>query len=112
VNTSWRIPTKAQFDALIYSSNTETFWKTDWTNLGTTKGGMLITSKVNGISLFFAAAGGYSSGTLYVLGTYGNYWSSTPNSDEAYRLVFDSGSIVTGSKPRNVGYSVRPVKNI
>ena len=27
VNTSWRIPTKAQFDALIDASNTETVWK-------------------------------------------------------------------------------------
>ncbi len=93
VNTSWRIPTKAQFDALINTSNTEAVWKTGWTNIGTNKGGRLITSKVNGISLFFAAAGDYNDG-FYHAGDEGDFWSSTPyNSDRSYCLGLNSGEI-------------------
>ena len=111
VNTSWRIPTRAQFNALI--SNTTTAWKTGWTDIGTTKGGRLITSNVNGISLFFAAAGFYKSGYLYVAGESGLYWSSTPdNTSKAFLLVIDSGNIVTNVvDDRDEGYSVRPVQN-
>ena len=117
VNTSWRIPTKAQFDALIDASNTNAkehsnVWKTGWTNIGTAKGGRLITSKVNGISLFFAAAGGYLNGTFSGAGNGGEYWSSTPYDwGHAYYLYFVSGSISTKNQTRASGYSVRPVKN-
>ncbi len=117
VNDSWNVPTKAQFDALIDASNTNAtehskVWKTGWTNIGTTKGGRLITSKVNGISLFFAAAGLYLNGTLGNAGVYGRYWSSTPfDSYRAYYLSFDSGNISTLSYIRDFGYSVRPVQN-
>ena len=112
VNTSWRIPTRDQFDALINSSNTETTWKTGWTTLGGHNGGYLITSKANGISLFFAAAGRYYIGTLSNAGDDGYYWSSTPlDSYNAYILYFNSGNITTGSSYRIYGYSVRPVQN-
>lgn len=106
-NINWRIPTKAQFDDLINSSYTETVWKTDWTNIG-----RLITSKVNGISLFFAAAGHYTLGSLLGAGDDGLYWSSTPidDSDGAYDLYFGSGDICTDSSSRLLGFSVRPVK--
>lgn len=46
----WHMPSQAQFEALI--TNTTSAWVT----IESTKG-RLITSKVNGISLFFAAAG-------------------------------------------------------
>ena len=112
VNTSWRIPTKDQFDALINASNTTTAWNTGWTDIGTTKGGRLITSKVNGISLFFAAAGFYESGSLFVEGVSGLYWSSTPgNTSKPYLLVIDSDNIVTNVDDRYEGFSVRPVQN-
>ena len=112
VNDSWNVPTKAQFDALINTSNTTTAWKTGWTSIGSTKGGRLITSKVNGISLFFAAAGRYYIGTLSNAGDDGYYWSSTPlDSYNAYILYFNSGNITTGSSYRIYGYSVRPVRN-
>lgn len=113
VNTSWRIPTADQFDALINASNTTTDWKTGWTNIGSTKGGRLITSNVNGISLFFAAAGRYSDGGALVdAGGLGLYWSSTPDVLPcAWCLRFDSGDIRTIDYRRYSGYSVRPVKN-
>ena len=111
-NDAWKMPTWAQFDALIDASNTTTAWKEGWTNLGTTKGGGLITSKVNGISLFFAAAGFYESGSLFVEGVSGLYWSSTPgNTSKPYLLVIDSDNIVTNVDDRFEGFSVRPVQN-
>ena len=113
VNTSWRIPTKAQFEALISASNTETVWKEGWTNIGTTKGGRLITSKVNGISLFFAAAGVYINGSLFSAGDSGLYWSSTPYDSDgaAYCLHLGNGGIYTDIQVRSPGFSVRPVQN-
>ena len=112
VNTSWRIPTKAQFDALINTSNTETAWKTGWTSIGSIKGGRLITSKINGISLFFVAAGYYNSGSRSNAGDFGIYWSSTPNKPgRAYGLDFNSGHIGMGLDRGYQGFSVRPVKN-
>ena len=111
-NSNWCMPTRDQFYALINSSNTETTWKTGWTNIGTTKGGRLITSKVNGISLFFAAAGRYGNGTLLHAGDYGYFWSSaSAGSGDAYLLNFDSGGILTYGSNSYSGCSVRPVQN-
>ena len=116
VNTSWRIPTKAQFNALIDASNTNAkehsiVWKTGWTYIGTAKGGRLITSKVNGISLFFAA-GDYSYGSFIGAGDLGKYWSSTPSASlGAYGLYFDSDYIYAYDYYLNDECSVRPVQN-
>ena len=111
-NTAWRIPTREQFEALYYSSNTSTKWYSGWTSIGTDKGGRLITSKANGISLFLAAAGRYSSGSLNLAGTNGMYWTSTPGlSNIAYHLLLSSSHIGTDTSERVLGSSVRPVKN-
>lgn len=107
VNDAWRIPTKAQFEALSNSDNTSWSWETSWPS------GMLFTSKKNGISLFLAAAGvflnhdgmQYSTGTCF-------YWSSTPvDADSACQLELSGGYIETTSGSRDVGCSVRPVQN-
>lgn len=117
VNTAWRIPTAAQLDALVNSSNTTTEWKADWydTILFGPGGGRLITSKANGISLFFAAAGYYDNGTSYEMGTYGRCWSSTKCSVHGTKaMCWDFNSVyVFGSTSynRELGVSVRPVKN-
>ena len=111
VTDAWRIPTKDQFDALINSSNTTNEWVTGWTYIGSTGGGRFITSKANGISLFFAAAGDYFDGSLYDAGA-GSYWSSTPlDSIFAYSLDFNSGGVDTVVSTRYNGCSVRPVQN-
>jgi len=107
-NSSWRIPTQAQFEALL--SNSTKKWKKKWTSIGNDKGGELITSNLNGISLFFAAAGFVESDH----GSGGHYWSSTPfDNSSAWPLDFDSyGIYVTdNSKDRDRGMSIRPVKN-
>lgn len=117
-NSDWRIPTKDQFDALISDSNTNAktkseSWKTGWTTLGGNNGGRLITSKANGISLFFAAAGYYLNGSLGNAGNYGYCWSSTPYDsyyDYTYYLSFNSYDISKYGDVRYYGFSVRPVK--
>ena len=116
VNTSWRIPTKSQFEAFI--SNTSVEWidsegKSTWPETE----GVCFTSKKNGISLFFPAAGYYHPGDASLSGTRvsGWYWSSTPNgSGEACWSSFSysgSGNLFMYSGSRRNGFPVRPVKN-
>lgn len=113
VNTSWRIPTKSQFEAFI--DNTSVEWidsegKSTWPKIY----GRRITSKKNGISLFFPAAGYYYPGnnSVTTYKTIGYYWSSTPNgSDTAYCFNFTNGNVSMRSDGRSNGFPVRPVKN-
>lgn len=103
VNTGWRIPTKAQCDALI-SNSTQTR-----PGLG---GGLLVTSKTNGVSLFLPAAGrSWADYYNYNSGSNGYYWTSTPaDSGAAYDMDFLSADdLGTDSFGRNMGNSVRPV---
>lgn len=118
VNSVWRIPTRNQFDALMTNTNASTeysaaCWQTGWTNIGDTKGGALLKSTSNGISLFFAAAGYYSNGSLGDAGDRGGYWSSTPydSDDASYYLNFRSSYFSTLSFSRYDGFLVRPVQN-
>lgn len=61
--------------------------------------------------LGFQLAGAYSSGSLYLSGSYGYYWSSTVyNSNYAYNLYLDSSSVSPqDNSNRYYGYSVRCV---
>lgn len=114
VNDTWRIPTEDQFDDLIDSNNTDGGeWKADWTNIGS-KGGRLFTSKVNGISLFFASVGYYDDGDpdLVLVNNDCYYWSSTPSGPhQAYELNFNDEGIITYIDSRSNGNLVRPVHN-
>ena len=112
--SAWSMPNNDQFGALINSSNTTSVWEDGWTSIGGSNGGYLITSKVNGISLFFAASGLYSDGSLARTGNKGFYWSSSPHHDSKYdyghALDFYNGKIETYFLDRTLGFSVRPVK--
>jgi hypothetical protein len=114
-DTKWSMPNNDQFGALINSSNTTSVWEDGWTSIGGSNGGYLITSKVNGISLFFAASGLYSDGSLARTGNKGFYWSSSPRDDLVYHFAYDmdfyNGKIETYFLDRTLGFSVRPVKN-
>ena len=58
---------------------------------------------------YLPALGSYSSGQLYVVGYYGNYWSSsaTPwSSDLAYKLNFYSGNVSVFNDYRYLGFRV------
>ena len=113
-NSAWSMPNNDQFGALINSSNTTSVWEDGWTSIGGSNGGYLITSKVNGISLFFAASGLYSDGLLDRTGIKGFYWSSSPRYDPKYYFAYDmdfyNGKIETYFLDRTLGFSVRPVK--
>lgn len=105
----WRMPTDAEFSALI--SNCTTTW--------TTRNGVagrLVTGKGAYVSksIFLPAAGIGNDSYLYFLGSDGLYWSSTPNSgssDNSWGLYFYSSSFRRdGNYVRYVGRSVRPVR--
>lgn len=53
----------------------------------------------------------YGSGSLYGVGTGGNYWSGTVNGTSAQRLHFDSGNAYMYYNSRAIGYSVRCIKD-
>ncbi len=103
--STWRMPTEAEFQELIDNCT----WK--WTTQNNVNG-YRVKSKKNGNSIFLPAAG-YRYGTsLSSTGSYGYYWSSTPNesnTDYAYYLYFYSGDHYTHWSNRSYGPSVRPV---
>lgn len=103
----WRMPTMAELKELFDNC----------TNVWTTRNGVpgrLFTSRVNGNSIFFPAAGYYDGTMLDNHRSAGFYWTSTYQAaTTAYRLDFYSTSINpqdTGS--RRVGISVRAVMKI
>ena len=104
----WRMPTDAEFSALISNCDTE------WTTRNGVKGRLV---KGRGAyaskSIFLPAAGfGYGS-SLNDLGSDGNCWSSTPysvNSNDAWYLGFYSSDFNRSNSGRNDGQSVRPVR--
>ncbi|MDR1698537.1 MAG: fibrobacter succinogenes major paralogous domain-containing protein, partial [Prevotellaceae bacterium] len=100
----WRVPTDAEFDNLIASTDHS------WTS----------SNGVNGYrfgcgsnSLFLPAAGGRSGsdGSIGYAGSLGYYWSSTPyDSHGAHGLYFSSGYVYTSYfSNRAYGHSVRCV---
>ncbi|MBQ8113647.1 MAG: hypothetical protein IJ146_10645 [Kiritimatiellae bacterium] len=104
----WRMPTDAEFFALI--NNCTTTWIT-------TNGvsGRLVTGKgaYADRRIFLPAAGLGSGSGLGGPGSYGYYWSSTPNSDRsdgAWSLYFDSGYFDRNDADRCFRQSVRPVR--
>ena len=105
----WRMPTDAEYAALIDNCDTE------WTTRNGVAGRLV---KGRGAyatkSIFLPAAGlGYDS-DLTGPGSYGNVWSSTPYSDysdRAWGLDFNLGGYYSGYNcHRNFGRTVRPVK--
>lgn len=105
---SWRLPTEEECQELI----NECEWT--WT---TRKGvaGYIVTSKVNGKSIFLPAAGLRDESYLYGKGSLGRYWTSSPRSSSTYyAYALDIGS--DGGDyynnfwfDRYIGLSVRPV---
>lgn len=96
-----RLPTKAQWEEL----KAECQWK--WTGSGYTVTGP------NGNSISLPASGFRNcGGSVGGVGSYGGYWSSTPNgSDYAWNLYFHSGSVRMNYYRRCGGRSVRLVQD-
>lgn len=102
---SWHMPTRAQMEEL--TANTTYQWVTNYKGSGINGGTFTAT---NGAVLFLPAAGYWSDGSHYGVGSHGYYWSSSPNgSDDAYSLRFLSDSKNVRNGRRKSGFSVRPV---
>ena len=101
----WRMPTTAEQDELINNCT--------WT--WTTKNGVngyKVTSKTNGNSIFLPAAGYRSGSSVYRVGSYGYYWSSSlyeSNPCHAYYLGIYSGDVDWSYDGRYYGHTVRAV---
>ena len=105
--SSWRLPTKAEFEELLDEDNCTWEWTTQ-----SGVNGYKVTGKINGESIFMPAAGCRRGTSLDSAGSYGYYWSSTPHGSyttQAYYLYFYSGGYSTGLYFRENGRSVRPV---
>lgn len=104
LGSPWRMPTAAEFQELCDNCTIV------WTTLNGVNG-RLFTSSINGKTIFFPAAGNYSGTTLNSRGSYGDYWSSTYNTNTSARLLSFNRSGVNpqDSNGRRFGFSVRAV---
>ncbi len=104
----WCTPTKEQWEELLANTTNE------WTTQNGVEG-CLFTSKKNGKRLFLPAAGDRWGDELYVVGSSGDYWSSslyTGSPGRARYFGFDSDDYyMYGSYYRNFGLSVRAVRS-
>ena len=101
----WCMPSKEQINELQANCTWE------WTQRNNVDG-YLVTSNLNGATLFFPAAGYYKNSPTAV-GTRGHYWSRThygTTSYLAYILYFTPSNVVCSTDGRNFGRSVRPVR--
>ena len=112
---NWRMPTKAEFQELI--DNCDVAWTDDYNGaevegriLFTGVKGRIFTSKINGNSVFFPAAGYCYSSSVNGVGSSGNYWSASWDSPSyAWYLGFHSGYQYVDYYRRCYGRSVRGV---
>ena len=105
----WRMPKKAELEALLNNQNCTCTWTTQ-----NGVKGLLCKGKENTAyssnSVFLPAAGDFYDGRVLNKGNFGNYWSSTASgSINAYFLFFSSGDLEMFDSSRGVGYSVRAV---
>ena len=102
---SWRMPTRAELNEL--RNNCTWTWTTQ-----NGVNGYKVTSRVNSNYIFLPAAGYRIGSSLYSVGSFGCYLSSTPsesNSGNAYRLYFGSDGHGMDYHYRHYGRRVRPV---
>ena len=102
---SWRMPTEAEQQELRINCT----WTWEW-NTQNNVNGYRVTGP-NGNSIFLPTAGCRIWSSLDNVGSYGYYWSSTPNeyNSEAWNLYFSSGWHTIDHGYRCDGMSVRPV---
>ena len=102
--SEWRMPSLEQIQELLNNCTTQ------WTAINGVNG-RLLTSTINGETLFLPA-NGYLDGSTFNGGS-GNYWSRTLDtsfSPQAYYLNFGSSLVRTYSLGRQYGFSVRAVR--
>jgi hypothetical protein len=99
------MPTVSEFQELYNNCTTE------WTTQNGVNG-RRFTSRINGNSIFFPAAGIRSGVSLYNRGSNGYYWSSSRNAAaNSGNLYFHSGGVnPSDTRGRFYGFSVRAVQ--
>jgi uncharacterized protein (TIGR02145 family) len=109
--TGFRVPTKAQWEAVINSSlNPTVSYGNGWADSPTNyAAGLRIGSGTSGLFLPAAGFRDFSNGTPYDRGGLGYYWSSTEGGSDAWYLYFGSGYADTVNDYRTNGMSVRCV---
>ena len=111
MGSGWRMPTKAEFQAL--GTATTTAWTADYEGSGVA--GLVLTSKADSnVKLFFPAAGDCRNGNVDYVGERGNYWSRslyTSNIQFAYNMYLRSSNVdwYYSDSRRYYGCSVRGV---
>ena len=103
---TWRMPTQYDFAELFNS----TYTTNEWTTVNGVNG-RKVTSKINGKSVFFPAAGYYDGTSLLDRVSRGLYWSSSWISAPSarYLLFGSSGVYPQNSNYRRYGFSLRGV---
>lgn len=101
----WRLPRRTEFQELYDNCDSEWIAQ-DGMN------GRRFTSRANGNSIFFPAAGYYDGTTLSFRGSLGGYWSSSYGSAAyAYGLYFSSSEVSPQDVSyRRYGFAVRAVQ--
>ena len=106
--SDWQMPSGEQFEELIDTNYTTT----EWTALNGVNG-RLVTSKVNGDSIFLPA-GGYFNWYFREIGSFGHYWSRSLYENHwgsnGKGLYFYREELLRDFCGRQYGRSVRPVR--
>ena len=103
---SWRMPTKAEYQELL--DNCTGTWTDDYN--GTGVDGCILTSKTNGNSVFFPAAGECDNSSMFNVGSYGDYLvASWYSSSRTWVLDFNFQRQIMTTDNKYYGYSVRGV---
>ena len=106
MGSGWRMPTKAEFDALI--ANTDS----TWTTIGGVNGRKFADKRDANNYIFFPASGYVYGSSLIGRGSRGRCWSRSFNSSSSvWRLGFNSSEQVTTSDNRYYGFCVRGVRS-
>ena len=102
----WRMPTKAELEEL--RNNCTFTWTADYN--GTVVKGRILTSKINGNSIFLPVAGVCNKSSVRGVGSYGGCWSASWGSlSNAWILYFSSGNHDLYNNDMCYGRSVRGV---
>ena len=112
--SSCRMPTEDEFSELLNSDNCTWTWSSKTTSSNETIKGYVVTSKINGSSIFLPASGYRYDGYLGSHGSHGYYWSSTRYPGKtlthySYYLYFFSSNHNSIKRYRCEGLPVRPV---
>ena len=113
LGSGWRMPTDAEWNALLNREDFTWSWVTNFNGSG--KKGRLVISRKSGFEgncIFLPAAGYRNGANRYGAGYDGYYWSSslqTGDPNGAYDLYFNSGNAEWSHCFRYYGHAVRPV---